>query len=100
MYHSVMDNPPTPVALISGLNYRFAKGRYGSNYSNARIFPMYCLEDEKKIMKSTRTVLDVKDELHREEAVWKSKLYNKQKYEMKDFVEVLLQAGVNPNKRE
>jgi hypothetical protein len=34
------------------------------------------------------------------EAKTRSKVYFKQKYEMKEFIETLLRSRVNPNKRE
>ena len=67
-----------------------------------RVFPAHCLTTSGDINKwqSTKNYTDVSQNQAIIECQYRSKQFFKQKYEQKDFIEVLLRAKVNPNKRE
>lgn len=85
---------------MTGLNKRFNQAYQGPLQNISRIFPMYGLNDEQAALQSHNKRASVNADQAKLEARFKSKLFFKQKYEMKEFIEVLLRAKVNPNKRE
>ena len=66
------------------------------NMSIGKIFPSYGLGGQ---LKTTRKEYDVDDRQLRLEASNHDKIFFKQKFFMKDFMEELLRSNVNPNKR-
>ena len=98
---SILDADPAKLkSKHVGLNLKHSQAAQGPLQNISRIFPMYGLNDEAEVMQSHNKVAAVPSKQVVLEAQYKSKLYFKQKYEMKDFIEVLLRAKVNPNKRE
>ena len=64
-----------------------------------RLFPSYGIANVDDTFKTTRKRNDVPQEQLYNEVQNSDKLFHKQKYFLKDFMEELLRSNVNPNKR-
>ena len=94
-YKSVLDAETNKEKQV-GITYKNSK--LGANKKINRLFPAYGCPENK--WKSTKTSMEVQEEPAVVECQYRSKQFFKQKYEQKDFIEVLLRARVNPNKRD
>ena len=99
-YLPIVDNKGMSKSRTVGLTHRFAGKTTQDKRDFGRIFPMYGLANEKLVMQTTKKLESVPVEEAVMEACYKSRLFHKQKYEVKDYIETLLRARVNPNKRE
>ncbi len=101
-YTQLLD-PAKPIAKspLIGLSYRYAKAKK-SDYSQrniSRVMPTYGIYDQIDTMKSTRRAMDDSREEIDLELQNHDKLFFKQKFFMKTFLDEMIKNNVNPNKR-
>ena len=85
--------------MVAGLSYKYAPTKVPQQKKIDRLFPSYGVFDNEITYKTTRKLYDVPNDQLMLEASNNDKLYFKQKFFMKDFMEELLRSNVNPNKR-
>ena len=84
---------------VAGMTYRFSQKVSDRNRGIAKVFPAYGLADNRVTYQSAMKSQQVPEAQLYLEASNHDKLFCKQKFFMKDFMEVLLASNVNPNKR-
>ena len=95
-------NPDRPIekSPLVGLSYRYVKRPTDGARSNSRVIPTYGIYDNRDTMKSTRKAMEASKEEIDLELQNHDKLFFKQKFFMKQFMEEMIKANVNPNKRD
>ena len=89
-YKSIMSMTSTkPKSVVVGLNPNM---KPTTEQSYAKIFPMYGLWSEQAIFQSTKTAMDVPDQVMKQELSQVSKSHFKQMYKEKEFMEEMLKA--------
>ena len=66
----------------------------------SKIFPSYGITSPAQSFKTMKHETDVPDEQLRLECSNNDKLYFKQKFFMKEFMELLIRSNINPNSRK
>ena len=87
------------VSPMVGLSHKFVKTSDDKARSLSRVMPTYGLYDNNQVMKSTRNEMEASREDLDLELQGHDKIFFKQKFFMKMFMDEMIKANVNPNHR-
>ena len=84
---------------MKGLNNKFAIHNYNHNRAKSRIMPTFNMDTALNQFKTTKKQKELPESVIMAEITNQDKLFNRQKYFMKQFMEELIKSGINPSKR-